>query len=328
MEQHHNLKNQCLQSRFKDVANEWLVSKTYKIKESTLNKYKYLFERYIYPQFSTLRMKDISTAVIDKNMMELYEKYKDCLSYSTFKSMIYLIKAVIGYAVKAEYITQVYFNFEIAKRTSQKEIQVLTQEQEKTIVAEIMANKNANNLGILLSLYTGIRLGEVCSLRVSDIDFTSRTVNISKTVQRLSDFSTNTSNLIITTPKSQRSIRIIPLPEFLFEILLSYGIDNYSGNCFILNNKELPYEPRTLQYAFQRLVAKCGYEGFHFHCLRHTFATRCVQSGFDIKTLSEILGHANASFTMNRYVHSDLDAKRKQMDILNESWVSMDIYIS
>lgn len=102
--------------------------------------------------------------------------------------------------------------------------------------------------------------------------------------------------------------------------MLSYSIEQLPESHFILSKSTTPYEPRTLQYAFHRIMSKCGYSGFHFHCLRHTFATKCVQAGFDIKTLSEILGHSSVSFTMNRYVHSGIEEKRKQMDLLNKKW--------
>ena len=320
--------NNYLPTCFVEMANEWMILKFYKIKKSTLNKYRYLFNNYIYPQFHTVRIEDINTLTIDRNMYLIYEKYKDILSYSTLKSIIYLIKAVIMYAIKKQYISRIYINFEMAEHTIQREINVLNEEQEKKLVAEVMAKKTANHLGILLSLYTGIRLGEVCSLKVSDIDFVFKAIYVTKTVQRLSDFSTNTTNLVITNPKSRHSIRTIPLPDFLYDILISYGIKNFPENSYILNNKEQPYEPRTLQYAFQRIMKRCGCFGFHFHCLRHTFATKCIRSGFDIKTLSEILGHSNVSFTMSRYVHSDMDIKRKQMNILNENWEFANIFIS
>lgn len=310
---------------FISLSAEWLQSKSHKIKESTLNKYRHLTDTHIISYFADVKITDVSTALVNKKMMEMYEDKYDYLSYSTFKSIFYLIKAITNYGVTMGYYKPIYFNFEIMERTAQKKIQILSPSQEKEIIRLALTSHTPNHLGILISLCTGLRLGEVCALSVSDINFRTKTVFVKKTVQRLSHQGVQHTDLVVSKPKSTHSNREIPLSTFLYEVLVSYHINEYSKNNYILTNSECPYEPRTLQYAFQRITERCGFNNLHFHCLRHTFATKCIRSGFDIKMVSEILGHASVSFTMNKYVHPSMDAKKEKMRILDKSWIAMKV---
>lgn len=316
-----NENNREQQMTFSDLAMEWLINKSYRIKQSTINKYRSIIDKYIVIYFSDIQLSAVNTVIIEKIMRHIYEENNEKLSFSTFKGIFYVVKSVITYGIYSDYIPQIYITFSISNNKEIEEVQVLNEEQERKLVKYLMKNiSNPNHLGIFLSLYTGMRLGEVCSLKIKDIDFEQKLISVNKTVQRLKDSDSEETYLSITTPKSKHSKRTIPITNFLLKILENCEIDNYSRDAYLIGRKEIPYEPRTLQYAFQRVMEKCGYDGFHFHCLRHTFATKCVNSGFEIKTLSEILGHSSVAFTMNRYVHSDINEKRKQMDKLEASW--------
>lgn len=312
------------QMTFLDLAMEWLMNKSYQIKQSTINKYQAIIDKYIVFYFKDIQLTTISTVQIEKIMRRIYEENNEQLSFNTFKGIFYVIKSVITYGIHSEYIPQIYITFSINDNKEIAEVQVLNEEQERKLVNYLMKNiSNPNHLGIFLSLYTGMRLGEVCALSIKDIDFEQKVISVNKTVQRLKHANTRETYLSITAPKSKRSKRTIPITNFLLKILKKCELENYSKENYLISRKEIPYEPRTLQYAFRRVMVKCGYDGFHFHCLRHTFATKCVHSGFEIKTLSEILGHSSVAFTMNRYVHSDMNEKRKQMDKLEASWNSL-----
>jgi integrase len=168
-------------------------------------------------------------------------------------------------------------------------------------------------LGVLLSLYTGIRIGELCALRWENIDLTEKTMRINSTMQRIPDFTGGAAKtqVTITSPKSKCSVRTIPLPDFLAALLASFAAQ---PKAFLLTGEKLRFvEPRTVQNRFKAYIKACGIESANFHCLRHTFATRCVELGFDVKTLSEILGHSSVNITLGRYVHSSLDLKRTNM---------------
>lgn len=317
------LRHYDMPNNFMGVASEWLKVKSHRIRESTLSKYKHLIDAYIGSYMGDIPIDEISTAVVNKKMMEIYESKHNDLSYSTFRSIFYIVRAITTYGVTMGYYQQVYFNFEIADRASQKETQILNPAQEQKIIQTALTTQCSNHLGILLSLCTGLRLGEVCALSVCDIDFASRTISVQKTAQRLAKHGSRKTKLVVTEPKSKCSNRKIPLPAFLYKVLIAYHVNEYGKEKFILTNTDTPYEPRTLQYAFRRITEQSGLHDVHFHCLRHTFATKCIRSGFDIKMVSEILGHASVSFTMNRYVHPSMDAKVEKMGVLNKGWETM-----
>ena len=179
-------------------------------------------------------------------------------------------------------------------------------------------NPNPTSLGILLSLCTGIRLGELCALKWSDFSLEEREFHVNKTMQRLPNpdkFALKKTTVEIGEPKSQSSVRTIPLPEKL----MSYLRSAYCNDAYILSGyKHYFIEPRTMENRFKVVLKKCGIKDTKFHTLRHTFATRCVEIGFDVKTLSEILGHASVSITLNRYVHPSMRTKHENMNRLNE----------
>lgn len=310
-----------LPENFEVLSNEWLSFKAYKVKESTIQKYKVIICTHILPEFGTIKTNEISTPFINKKMMELYQDCKGKLSYSSIRCIFYILKAIITYGINNEYFPQVYFTFEFSKGNTNTEIQILSKSQEKIVFNQASKKKHPNNLGILLSLGTGMRIGEVCALSIADINMKSRVITVKKTVQRLSVTSgERATELVVTSPKSPSAFRDIPIPDFLYQALSEYNIKDYSAHTYVLTNSNKPYEPRTLQYAFERMTTKTLGHKLHFHCLRHTYATRCIETGIDIKTVSELLGHSDTSFTMNRYVHPSIETKKKAVKKLNSYW--------
>ncbi|MGN1087293.1 MAG: site-specific integrase, partial [Porcipelethomonas sp.] len=181
----------------------------------------------------------------------------------------------------------------------------------------IALNPNRTTLGIALSMSTGIRIGELCALQWNEIDLKKSILTVRKTMQRIQTYESHEkTKIIIAEPKSLCSRREIPLPQFLCDTLRNFRRNN---NCFLLSGESERFvEPRALSYTFKKYVKECGLKNVNFHALRHTFATRCVESGFDIKTLSEILGHSSVKITLDRYVHSSMELKRKNMEKLAE----------
>lgn len=172
--------------------------------------------------------------------------------------------------------------------------------------------------GVLLALLTGIRIGEICALRWENISLKDNTIKISSTMQRLKDIDlsrTSKTKIVIASPKSSTSTRTIPLSNYAAELCAKMKPSN--STAFILTGTCNYMEPRTLQYRMSKYTRICGLEGVHFHTLRHTFATRCVEVGFEIKSLSEILGHSNTTITLDRYVHSSMELKRDNMNKLS-----------
>lgn len=317
--------NYCKPETFGELCELWLLSKKVKLKLSTYMKYQYLFKDYIIPQLGKLPINEFSTPIFDYAMMDIYSKDgTTTLSNSIMKTILYLVNAVLKYAARARYIDYVEITFELPKIRTE-EVKTLTIEQERCLVAYILNEVSDNHLGILLSLSTGMRIGEVCALQRKDVDLEKGIIHICKTVQRLKEEKTGKTKLVVTEPKSKKSYRDIPIPKILFGYMQRYNVEALEQECYILGRKETPYEPRTLQYSFGRVLECCDIGYMNFHCLRHTFATKCIRFGGDIKTVSELLGHSNVNFTMNRYVHSDFEQKRKQMILLDSAWSEMNL---
>lgn len=200
-----------------------------------------------------------------------------------------------------------------------KEKSLLGKTEQTTLNNYLTSNPNASNVGILLSATTGIRIGELCALKWGNIDLEKRTLTIKNTVQRIKSIDGSTATkLIITLPKSNSSVRKIPLPDFIIPILR-----NLKGNndYYILSGTRAIIEPRTMQYRFKHILSDLNLPNVSFHSLRHGFATTCIALGFDVKTLSEILGHSSVEITLNRYVHSSMERKAEFMKLLSSVFV-------
>ena len=170
----------------------------------------------------------------------------------------------------------------------------------------------------MLALQTGIRVGELCALQYADIDFCKKCIHITKTLQRVAyiEDSLHTSKVVISAPKSNTSIRIVPVTSELFHIILKLKYS--SANCYIITGKEQYTEPRAYYHYYHKLLQNTCVNYANFHTTRHTFATRCIESGADCKTVSEILGHASVKTTLDLYMHPQLEQKRLCLEKMNE----------
>lgn len=303
------------------IADEWIQTLP-NIKQSTRNKYRNILSSYILPALGEYNYSDISQEILDSVIDQIQHtpgKKGHHLSSKTLKEIINILKRILNYAEAQGYIIHYHIK-PMASSTEKKELVIFSKEQERKLFTYLCAHiDDDKNLGILLSLFTGMRIGEVCALKWEDISLTDKTLHISKTMQRIqiseNEYGIKTQ-IIITSPKSACSNRTIPLPEPLVSILQEH---KKCDSTYVLSGSETKIiEPRLLQYHYKRqlYLAKINY--INFHALRHTFATRCIEVGFDMKSLSEILGHSSTTITMNRYVHPSIDLKRQNMNKLNE----------
>ncbi len=302
-----------------DHAEKWLNSVKWQVKESTYMKYWNLLYSYIIPE-----MGSIGWDVLNRETVELFccrmrssgGRKQGGLSAKTVSDVMSVLRRIFSYA--DDHGAAVPFN--IASITVKKEpgeMKVLTVKEQDRLYQYLKENLTDRNLGILICMFTGLRLGEICALKWEDISFSEHTLSVQRTMQRIQtkDDPERKTKIIVTSPKSGSSIRKIPIPRELIRILFSC---RGTKKGYILTGREDAYvEPRTMERHFAKVLEKAGVARVNFHALRHTFATRCVEMEFDVKSLSEILGHANVNITLNRYVHPTMELKRRNMQKLS-----------
>lgn len=304
-----------------DLLDIWLKFVKINIKESTYSRYVFAIEQHIKPYLGNYPIQYLSTHLIEKYIQDkLFQGRLDGeggLSPKTVSDQFVIIKSSIKYARERDYPITCHVDTLTIKKKYEKEIRVFNQEEQERLIKVLLKDIDLYKFGILLSLYTGIRIGELCALRWENISLSHRVLKVRETLQRIgvtSAHTTSKTKIIITEPKSKSSIRNIPIPNCIIDIAKQFQNDSHA---FVLTGKKDKYiEPRIMQYHFHLYMRECDIHDAHFHTLRHTFATRCVEIGFEIKSLSEILGHANVNITLNRYVHSSFQLKCINMDKL------------
>ena len=225
--------------------------------------------------------------------------------------LITSIKAIFRYGSIHYDIKNVTDGIVVPKSCRSKSA-ILSKEQQNKLKGYLFAHLSLTSISILFALELGLRIGEICGLQWSDIDFENALLFVNRTVQRISvKGGSGKTKVMISDPKSLTSKRSIPVPEWFLSILKNFKSDS---NNYILSGTGKPVEPRTLQYRFSAILKKVGLPPVKFHSLRHAFATNAVKLGFDTKALSEILGHSSVEITLNKYVHPDMELKRSYME--------------
>lgn len=305
--------------QFSEIAVNWLEQKKPQFKESTYIKYQNLLQCYILPNLGEISLSQLTVNIIDnfcKQMLQTGGNRQEGLSPKTVADILSLMRSILRNASNNGYLVPFDLKSVIVRQT-QKEMRILTKTEQQILCQFIINNPTPKNIGILICMFTGIRVGEVCALQCEDISIFEKTIYVHQTMQRIqtNDDSGEKTKIIVTMPKSQCSIRTIPIPDEIIEIIKNSNM-SVSGY-FLTGSSKKWIEPRTMQNHFKSISRKCNIKEVNFHALRHTFATRCIEYGFDIKSLSEILGHANVNITMNRYVHPTMDLKRNNMERLS-----------
>lgn len=292
---------------FRVVTEEWLKYKKNTVKKSTYYNYSYSVEKYLYPKFAD---QDI-TQIKDYN--DFIEKLTDTLAPKTVRDIITKLKEIINF-YEEEHNTKLNIKKMSLPKMNKKEIQILSNKEKQKLEKYCIEQNSLKSLGILICLNTGLRIGEVCALRWENIDFESKKIHIEKTIERIYSKEENKTIVIIDTPKSITSVRTIPINSKLYNILKQIRGKSKKTDFVLAGSSEHYVEPRNYQYHFKEILKRSKVKKYKFHTLRHTFATNCIEAGMDIKSLSEILGHADVSITLNIYVHSSDKAKRKYLE--------------
>ena len=302
------------------LAEDWLVAKRSQVKESTYVRYQNLVSSYISPGLGEIEWKALNRETVEafcRGLLVSGGMKQAGLSPKTVSDILSVLRSIFRYASDLGY--EAAFDLSsVVVRKEQKETPVLTRKEQERLCKVLRAAPNNRDIGLLIGLSSGVRLGELCALRGEDISLTEQTIRVHRTMQRIQtwDDSGRKTKIVITPPKSRDSVRTIPMPNELAGLLVEYKRQKTG---YVLTGRGDAFvEPRTMERYFAGVLRKAGIRKVNFHALRHTFATRCVEMDFDVKSLSEILGHSTVNITMNRYVHPSMELKRRNMQRLSE----------
>lgn len=303
------------------IMMEWLDSRRDAVKESTYAHYKNLAGTHILPKLGRIPLGSLTPENINQFLKVLLSSGridgKGGLSPKTVADIRSVLLLALEYARSSQYpcpdLGKIF-----SPHVTRPEMKVLTLEQQEKLENYLFRNPGPMELGILITLYGGLRIGELCALQWRDIHFESGTLQVSKTILRIQKEDRDKgkkTQVLISRPKTDSSNRLIPLPGFLLEFLRNF---RQGSEVYLITGTKFYLESRMCLEKYKKILKKAGLESHTFHTLRHTFATRCVEKGFDPKSLSEILGHANINTTLQNYVHPSIDLKKEQMDRLEQ----------
>ena len=294
-------------TKISKVIEAWKEDKKQYVKKSSYSAYMLLIENHLLPAFG--HQVEIKEAEVQEFV---FRKLNEGLSPKTIKDILIVLKMILKFGMKNKVFEYQQFDIQFPTERVNQKIDVLSKTNQKKIMSHLQEHFTFKNLGIYICLSAGIRIGEVCALTWEDIDTDAGVISIRKTIQRIYivDGNVRHTELILDTPKTKNSIREIPMNRDLLKVLkpIKKVVNN---SYFVLTNEPNPTEPRTYRNYYKKLMRKLDMPELKFHGLRHSFATRCIESNCDYKTVSVILGHSNISTTLNLYVHPNIEQKKK-----------------
>lgn len=300
--------------QIQELSSLWLEYVHFNLKESTYMCYAALVQKHIVPYF-----KKNPQQLLSKNGLQIFynDKIASGLSTQSVKMILMLLERILIFSEEQELLPTVK-RTKVHPKTIPFEKDLLSPEELSLLSRHLVEADTAFAAGVLLCMYTGIRIGELCGIKGADIDLKRGILTIRRTVSRIAnpDISSGGSQTIvfISTPKSLSSIRTIPLPDQIIPFLQKWSV---SDQLYFLTGNTKPTEPRNVQRQFKNILKGCNLPQVTFHSLRHSFATLCIENGIDSKALSEILGHSSVKITLDIYVHSNMAQKKEYLNRLS-----------
>lgn len=303
----------------KVVMEMWLALRSTDVKESTYQRYLMLIEKHILPQLGNLRISVLTAQVLTGFVAHLMRSGRTDgrggLSEKSVNDILCVLRSGLRLAGR-KYAVGDGSLFDVKAPTPRtKPVETLGSLECETLTQGILADPDLSGAAYLLGLNFGLRIGEVCGLKWEDVDFSKRELAVNRTVLRIQ--SSMRTQVVVQTPKTESSVRVIPLTAEMLLMLARLKNTKHSDAYMLTGSRTKPLEPRALQYRFRVFLKKHGMKQHHFHTLRHTFATRSIERGFDPKTLSEILGHSNVRTTLQLYVHPSMQHKRQIVEAVS-----------
>ncbi|MBQ4388594.1 MAG: site-specific integrase [Bacteroidales bacterium] len=299
---------------FSKVAELWKADKKQYVKKSTYAAYCLLIQSHLLPELG--EQEEVSEEDVQSFVNQ---KLESGLSQKSVRDILVVLKMILRFGAKRGYWPSRQIDIIFPTERERQDIEVLTLANQRQLMSYVKEHFTFLNLGIFICLNAGLRIGEVCALQWDDIDVTAGVIRVSKTIQRiyLVDGDEKYTELIIDKPKTKNSIREIPMTRDLLSLVRPLK-KIVRGDFYVLTNAANPTEPRTYRSYFNKLQKELGLPKMRFHGLRHSFATRCIESKCDYKTVSVLLGHSNISTTLNLYVHPNMEQKKKCIDTMGK----------
>ena len=292
---------------FEEIVVLWQADKKQYVKRSTYSAYSLLVNNHLIPAFTGAY--DVTEEMAQSFV---FTKLEQGLGQKSVKDILIVLKMILRFAVKQGFMQHREIDVKFPTERERQELEVLSRGSQKQIMEYVQKHFTFMNLGIYICLCAGLRIGEVCALVWDDIDVENGVINVSKTIQRIYviEEGEKHTEVIIDTPKSKNSIREIPIAKDLLKMIKPFK-KVVNGSFYVLTTSAQPTEPRTYRNYYKRLMKELDMPKLKFHGLRHSFATRCIESHCDYKTVSVLLGHSNISTTLNLYVHPNMEQKKK-----------------
>lgn len=292
------------------ITEEWKEEKKKYVKKSTYAAYQLLIQNHIKPYFG-----DLYEVNEEKVQQFVFGKLDAGLSEKTIRDIIIVLKMILKFGIKNGYLEYIQIDAKFPSKQEKKDLDVLSKADQKKFMEHLRNNFTFKNLGIFICLSTGMRIGEICGLRWCDVDTVEGVIKVRHTLQRIYiiEGETRHTELLLDTPKTANSVRDIPMSSELLKMLKSLN-KVVNENYYVISNDIKPIEPRTYRNYYKKLCKQLDIPELKFHGLRHSFATRCIESKADYKTVSVLLGHSNISTTLNLYVHPNKEQKKKTID--------------
>lgn len=298
------------ENKFSKIVALWKEDKKQYVKRSTFAAYTLLIENHILPSFGEMALveeQDVQTFV--------FRKLNEGLSHKTIKDILIVLKMILRFGAKNQMTEYRQIDIKFPTERDKHSIDILSRSHQKQIMEYIRLHFTFKNLGIYICLSAGMRIGEICALTWDDLDVENGIIHVRKTIQRIYVIEEHRkyTEVILDTPKTKNSIREIPMTKNLLKMIRPIK-KIVNGNFYVLTNEPKPTEPRTYRNYYKQFMQSLGLPLMKFHGLRHSFATRCIESKCDYKTVSVLLGHSNISTTLNLYVHPNLEQKKRCME--------------
>lgn len=298
------------QKNISEIVKLWREDKKQYIKKSSYAAYMLLIENHLLPVFGDCEV--IEEAGVQAFVLK---KLEQGLSQKTIKDMLIVLKMILKFGAKNKWMEHNQFDIQYPTQRENPQLEVLSRTNQKKIMNYIQEHFTFRNLGVYICLSSGMRIGEICALTWEDIDVNTGIVTVRRTIQRIYtvEDGIRKTELVLDTPKTKNSIRDIPISRDLLKILkpIKKVVNN---SFFVLTNDAKPTEPRTYRSYYEIFMKELDIPKLKFHGLRHSFATRCIESNCDYKTVSVLLGHSNISTTLNLYVHPNMEQKKKAIE--------------